>query len=180
VPGFGRPDIQLHFESGRLDAANFDHEVARPARLLGLRFSGARQKVAIDPGRVRASDSPGRSRSMKRCLASGLRPPSPGLHSERRFHRHTIRSAISSSLRRCESSQRRAHIALPPRYSGRADIARRRKRGTHYLSSDPGRTAPSIWPGVIYGRHRSETEFRIDVNPLWLRLGPGGFALCDR
>jgi hypothetical protein len=35
-----------------------------------------------------------------------------------------------------------------------ADIARRRKCGTHYLSSDPGRTAPSIWPDVIYGRHR--------------------------
>jgi transposase InsO family protein len=30
--------------------------------------------------------------------------------------------------------------------------ARRRKRGTHYLSSDPGRTAPSIWTDVIYGR----------------------------
>jgi len=37
---------------------------------------------------------------------------------------------------------------------GRADIPRRRKRGTHYLSSDPGRIAPSIWPDVIYGRHR--------------------------
>jgi hypothetical protein len=23
----------------------------------------------------------------------------------------------------------------------------------HYLSSDPGRTAPSIWPDLIYGRH---------------------------
>src|SRR4029077_446980 len=30
---------------------------------------------------------------------------------------------------------------------------RRRKSGTHYLWSDPGRTAPSIWPDVIYGRH---------------------------
>src|SRR5580700_10586607 len=48
--------------------------------------------------------------------------------------------------------QRHAHS--PVIEQGRADIARRRKRGAHYLSSDPGRTAPSIWPDVIYGRHR--------------------------
>src|ERR1700688_2246460 len=48
--------------------------------------------------------------------------------------------------------QRHAHS--PVIEQGRANIARRRKRGTHYLSSDPGRTAPSIWPDVIYGRHR--------------------------
>jgi hypothetical protein len=36
------------------------------------------------------------------------------------------------------------HAHSPVIEQGRADIARRRKRGTHYLSSDPGRTAPSI------------------------------------
>jgi hypothetical protein len=50
--------------------------------------------------------------------------------------------------------QRHAHS--PVIEQGRADIARRRKRGTHYLSSDPGRIAPSIWPDVIYGRHKGE------------------------
>ena len=43
----------------------------------------------------------------------------------------------------------RASCDPPVIEQGRADIARRRKRGTHYLSSDPGRTAPSIWPDLI-------------------------------
>src|SRR5258708_17986908 len=38
------------------------------------------------------------------------------------------------------------HAHSPVIEQGRADIARLRKRGTHYLSSDPGRTAPSIFP----------------------------------
>jgi hypothetical protein len=37
------------------------------------------------------------------------------------------------------------------------------KRGTHYLSSDPGRTTPSIRPDVIYGRHSPSATAR-DLN----------------
>jgi hypothetical protein len=62
-----------------------------------------------------------------------------------RTSRRTVRWAFSNLV-----VQRHTHS--PVIEQGRADIARRRKRGTHYLSSDPGRTAPSMWPDVIYGR----------------------------
>jgi hypothetical protein len=39
---------------------------------------------------------------------------------------------------------------------GCADVTRRRDSWTRYLPSNPGRTAPSICPDLICGRHRFE------------------------
>src|SRR4051812_30091841 len=47
----------------------------------------------------------------------------------------------------------RTHLSLN---KGRAGVTGRRDSWTHYLPSNPGRTAPSIWPDLIYGRHREQ------------------------
>jgi hypothetical protein len=51
---------------------------------------------------------------------------------------------------------------------GRADITRRRDSRTHYLPSDPGRTAPSIWPDLIYGRHTGSIKAKSRRRPVLL------------
>jgi hypothetical protein len=45
------------------------------------------------------------------------------------------------------------HAHSPVIEQGRADITHRRNSRTRYQPSDPGRTAPSISPDLIYGRH---------------------------
>jgi transposase InsO family protein len=64
------------------------------------------------------------------------------------FGERHLRHVLLSYKDYCNGT--RTHLSLNKE---RADITCRRGSRTHYLPPDPERTAPSIWPDLIYGRH---------------------------